>query len=111
MDTWAFCFIILFSHNYIDSFLTKFIVLQVLCVCCSIELLSLSGERNVKVEEDLSGDCDVKFEEGEDGEAQPKALHKTKSIFLRNLAATITKQEVETVSRPYLKLPKNLGLL
>ena len=69
-------------------------------MCCLIEIFSLSGDRNVKVEEDLSGGRDVKVEEGEDGERQPKALHKTKSIFLRNLAATITKKELETASIP-----------
>jgi hypothetical protein len=31
--------------------------------------------------------------------AKPRPLHKTASIFLRNLAPTITKQEVEAVSR------------
>ena len=36
-------------------------------------------------------------EEGE-AEDKPKPLHKTQSIFLRNLAPTITKQEVEAVS-------------
>ena len=30
--------------------------------------------------------------------SKPQALHKTCSIFLRNLAPTITKQEVEAVS-------------
>jgi hypothetical protein len=30
---------------------------------------------------------------------QPRPLHRTASIFLRNLAPTITKQEVEAVSR------------
>ena len=39
----------------------------------------------------------VEPEEGEE-EPQPRALHKTCSIFLRNLAPTITKQEVEAVS-------------
>ena len=33
-----------------------------------------------------------------DAEPKPRALHKTQSIFLRNLAATITHQEVEAVS-------------
>ena len=33
-------------------------------------------------------------------EPKPRALHKTASIFLRNLAPTITKEEVETVSVP-----------
>jgi RNA recognition motif-containing protein len=30
---------------------------------------------------------------------KPRPLHKTASIFLRNLAPTITKQEVEAVSK------------
>lgn len=34
----------------------------------------------------------------EDREKEPRALHKTSSIFLRNLAPTITKAEVEAVS-------------
>lgn len=34
----------------------------------------------------------------EDTNPKPKALHKTCSIFLRNLAPSITKQEVEAVS-------------
>ena len=34
----------------------------------------------------------------EDKEKEPRALHKTSSIFLRNLAPTITKAEVEAVS-------------
>lgn len=33
----------------------------------------------------------------EDKPEKPKALHKTTSIFLRNLAPTITKQEVEAI--------------
>jgi len=33
-----------------------------------------------------------------DGEPKPRALHKTQSIFLRNLVPTITHQEVEAVS-------------
>jgi len=33
----------------------------------------------------------------EDKEKEPRALHKTSSIFLRNLAPTITKAEVEAV--------------
>jgi len=34
----------------------------------------------------------------EDRDKEPRALHKTSSIFLRNLAPTITKAEVEAVS-------------
>ncbi|XP_071519676.1 serrate RNA effector molecule homolog isoform X5 [Panulirus ornatus] len=42
-------------------------------------------------------------EEGKDEEEEPRprALHKTASIFLRNLAPTITKQEVEAMCRRY----------
>jgi len=37
----------------------------------------------------------------EDKEKEPRALHKTSSIFLRNLAPTITKAEVEAVKHFY----------
>ncbi|XP_044751851.1 serrate RNA effector molecule homolog isoform X2 [Coccinella septempunctata] len=37
----------------------------------------------------------------EDKPEKPKALHKTTSIFLRNLAPTITKQEVEAICARY----------
>jgi len=36
-------------------------------------------------------------EEKEAGEIESKSLHRTQSIFIRNLAPNITKQEVETV--------------
>jgi len=39
--------------------------------------------------------------EVEDNEPKPRALHKTTSIFLRNLAPTITKQEVEAMCKRY----------
>ena len=52
----------------------------------------------MKRENESEGDKDEKDEEDGETEPQPRALHKTKSIFLRNLAATITKQEVEAVS-------------
>lgn len=38
----------------------------------------------------------------EDKEKEPRALHKTSSIFLRNLAPTITKAEVEAVSKQFV---------
>jgi RNA recognition motif-containing protein len=39
-------------------------------------------------------------EEGEHkDQPKPQAFHRTHSIFLRNLAPTITKQEVEAVSK------------
>ena len=37
----------------------------------------------------------------EDDPNKPRALHKTASIFLRNLAPTITKQEVEAMCKRY----------
>ncbi|XP_045596683.1 serrate RNA effector molecule homolog isoform X3 [Procambarus clarkii] len=37
----------------------------------------------------------------EEEDLRPRALHKTASIFLRNLAPTITKQEVEAMCRRY----------
>merc|ERR1712008_366583 len=37
----------------------------------------------------------------DDGKPKPRALHKTTSIFLRNLAPTITKQEVEAMCKRY----------
>ena len=53
-------------------------------------------------------DDDEKMEETEieedkvdDKQPKPRALHKTTSIFLRNLAPTITKQEVEAMCKRY----------
>lgn len=44
--------------------------------------------------------CVVDKENGEIGDKddEGKALHRTQSIFIRNLAPNITKQEVEAVS-------------
>jgi RNA recognition motif-containing protein len=39
---------------------------------------------------------------GSEEALKPRPLHKTASIFLRNLAPTITKQEVEAVSKQIL---------
>lgn len=39
--------------------------------------------------------------EDKDAETKPRALHQTLSIFLRNLAPTITKQEVEAMCKRY----------
>jgi hypothetical protein len=44
---------------------------------------------------------DKKEEEVDDGEPKPKPLHKTSSIFLRNLAPTITMQEIEAMCKRY----------
>ena len=50
--------------------------------------------------DDKEKDIDTKEgkEEGKKEELKRKYLHKTSSIFLRNLAPSITKQEVEAVS-------------
>lgn len=48
-------------------------------------------------EEDEEGKTEEVEDEAEE-EMKPRALHKTVSIFLRNLAPSITKQEVEAVS-------------
>ena len=51
---------------------------------------------HVKPDED---DGDISKENKENGAStQPRELHRTASIFLRNLAPTITKLEVEAVS-------------
>ena len=49
--------------------------------------------------------------EGEEGEEEPRprALHRTCSIFLRNLVPTITKQEVEAVC-PFMFYNNNIYL-
>ena len=51
------------------------------------------------VEAEKSENALEAVEEGEErDEPKPQALHKTLSLFLRNLHANITKQEVEAVS-------------
>ncbi|XP_076354996.1 arsenic resistance protein 2 isoform X4 [Tachypleus tridentatus] len=61
---------------------------------------SLNEEEEEKKPED-----EVKCKKDEppkdDGLSKPRPLHKTCSIFLRNLAPTITKQEVEAMCRRY----------
>lgn len=59
-----------------------------------------------KVEKDKKEDKEIiedeKIETVEDDKPEkPKSLHKTTSIFLRNLAPTITKQEVEAMCQRY----------
>jgi len=61
------------------------------------------GEEEKKeesAEKDENAEKSTKEEEEEvkDDVVKPRCLHKTASIFLRNLAPTITKQEVEAVS-------------
>jgi len=41
---------------------------------------------------------------------KPRALHRTTSVFLRNIAPAITKSELETVCNFYLQFFKNLLL-
>jgi len=57
------------------------------------------------VEEGDESERQHKKKRGNSEEAvKPRPLHKTASIFLRNLAPTITKQEVEAVSKQILLL-------
>lgn len=69
------------------------------------------GEEPVKKEDDAEKKAEKEVEQKKEEEAptatpaakdddkpKPRPLHKTTSIFLRNLAPTITKQEVEAVS-------------
>ncbi|KAK3794133.1 hypothetical protein RRG08_059562 [Elysia crispata] len=60
------------------------------------------------LEEGETNEKDTPVEEGEtnnkekeEAEQKPRPLHRTNSIFLRNLACTITKQEVEAMCRRY----------
>ncbi|MCL4128029.1 UNVERIFIED_CONTAM: hypothetical protein GTU68_026595 [Idotea baltica] len=60
------------------------------------------GEKKDGEEEEGAEKADEEKEGEEKEEAKkPRALHKTASIFLRNLAPTITKQEVEAMCRRY----------
>lgn len=72
---------------------------------------SNEDERDVKEKQEIKTEVEVKSNKkstiepeavidlaSEDKEKEPRALHKTSSIFLRNLAPTITKAEVEAVS-------------
>ncbi|CAN7988874.1 unnamed protein product [Ixodes hexagonus] len=67
------------------------------------------GEEEEEGEEDKEAKADKeegKGEEGEekkgeDGKGRPRPLHRTCSIFLRNLAPTITKLEVEAMCKRY----------
>jgi len=47
---------------------------------------------------------------GNDLEPKPRPLHKTQSIFLRNLVPTITHQEVEAVCSLCFHLVKEITL-
>jgi hypothetical protein len=61
------------------------------------------GEASDKKDEEPEEKEDTLSEEKEEEDLTPKprALHKTASIFLRNLAPTITKQEVEAMCKRY----------
>jgi len=57
----------------------------------------------VAANDKVDSEKDVNTQEGENNgverlEPQPRALHKTQSIFLRNLPALITRQEIEEVN-------------
>ena len=57
-----------------------------------------TGEKERKEEGQEEGQEE---KEMEDRSPKPRALHKTSSIFLRNLPPTVTKQEVEAMCRRY----------
>ncbi|XP_043197030.1 serrate RNA effector molecule homolog isoform X2 [Amphibalanus amphitrite] len=57
------------------------------------------GDEKAKREED--GEKAAEKTEAKADERRPRPLHRTTSIFLRNLAPTITKQEVEAMCRRY----------
>eukprot|EP00095_Tigriopus_kingsejongensis_P006385 snap_masked-scaffold117_size339417-processed-gene-1.3 protein:Tk06385 transcript:snap_masked-scaffold117_size339417-processed-gene-1.3-mRNA-1 annotation:"serrate rna effector molecule-like protein" len=71
------------------------------------EEVEKNGDEDMK--EDESSDTKEETTEGkkdqemeaDESEPKPRALHKTASIFLRNLAPTITKQEVEAMCKKY----------
>merc|ERR1719189_2037003 len=56
---------------------------------------------NEKLEEEKEKETEKEDVKMDDGKPKPRALHKTTSIFLRNLAPTITKQEVEAMCKRY----------
>ena len=66
------------------------------------EMNKLSDDEDKDKDKDKDKDDDTKKEEvkkeKEVEKIKRKMLHKTRSIFLRNLAPSITKQEVEAVS-------------
>merc|ERR1719273_1760128 len=59
----------------------------------------LRTKRMKKMEEEI--ESSEENNKVEDQQPKPRALHKTTSIFLRNLAPTITKQEVEAMCKRY----------
>lgn len=58
------------------------------------------AEEDKEMKDGDKADDGDKMEE-DDGEPKPRPLHKTSSIFLRNLAPTITKQEIEAMCKRY----------
>ncbi|XP_046384393.1 serrate RNA effector molecule homolog isoform X2 [Ischnura elegans] len=61
-----------------------------------------AAKKEVHVPEEEEQPKKEEAKEGDDADRQtPRPLHKTSSIFLRNLAPTITKQEVEAMCKRY----------
>ena len=52
---------------------------------------------NFCLEEAEEKEEDTQMDTGANDPSQPRQLHKTQSIFLRNLAPSITKNEIENV--------------
>ncbi|RUS86506.1 hypothetical protein EGW08_005756 [Elysia chlorotica] len=72
------------------------------------EKTAADGKDESALEEGETNEKDTPAEEGEannkekeEAEQKPRPLHRTNSIFLRNLACTITRQEVEAMCRRY----------
>ena len=59
------------------------------------------SETEVKKDDSEPQEATEEEESKEPKEPKARALHKTTSIFLRNLAPTITKQEVEAMCKRY----------
>jgi len=65
---------------------------------------STNKDQEETADEDKKKEEDEKIDEEdkeEDSTPKPRALHKTSSIFLRNLAPTVTKSEVEAMCKRY----------
>jgi len=65
------------------------------------EVDEIKDDTQAKDENDDDKEMKDEEDEREESSPRPRALHKTSSIFLRNLPPTVTKQEVEAMCRRY----------
>ena len=65
------------------------------------EKMEDTKEKDEDEKVDVRDEKDVDMKDSEEESPKPRALHKTSSIFLRNLPPTVTKQEVEAMCRRY----------